>query len=67
MLLEIGAGLALLAGGFGLGRVKNAGKLAAIKAEVTKVESDIASGAKKLAADAETEVKKLIAAVKSHL
>jgi hypothetical protein len=30
--------LAALAAGFGLGRVKNAQKLAAVKAEVTKVE-----------------------------
>jgi roadblock/LC7 domain-containing protein len=40
MILQIAA-LVLAAGaGFGAGRVKNAGKLAAIKAEVNKVQAD---------------------------
>jgi hypothetical protein len=42
--------------GFGLGRVKNAAKLAAVKAEVAKIE-----------ASASAEVAKLVAAIKAKL
>lgn len=42
--------------GFGLGRVKNAAKLAAVKAELVKVEGSISA-----------EVKALVAAVKAKL
>jgi hypothetical protein len=53
--LVVGAVLCLSAG-FGLGRVRNAGKLAAIKAEVVKVEASVVA-----------EVQSLVAAIKSHL
>ena len=56
MVIEALALVAALAAGFGLGRVKNAGKLAAVRAEVAKLE-----------AAGEADVKKVIAAVKSHL
>lgn len=42
--------------GFGLGRVKNAAKLAAVKAELVKVEGSVS-----------TEVKKLVADIKAKL
>lgn len=42
--------------GFGLGRVKNAKKLAAVSTEITKIETGIT-----------TDVKAGIAAIKSHL
>lgn len=47
---------AALAAGFGLGRIKNAGKLAAVKAELSKVETSTVA-----------EVKKLAAAIKAKL
>ena len=42
--------------GFGLGRIKNAAKLAAIKAELVKVEGSVS-----------TEVKSLVAKIKAKL
>lgn len=47
------AGVIGLVVGFGLGRVKNAGKIAAVKAEILKVEGSAVS-----------EVRALVAAVK---
>lgn len=44
------------AAGFGLGRVKNASKVAAVKAEIAKVESS-----------AVAEVKSLVAAIKAKI
>jgi hypothetical protein len=55
MVLAI-AVVAALAAGFGLGRVKDAKKLAAVKAELVKVENSVS-----------TEVKKLVADVRKHL
>jgi hypothetical protein len=40
-----------LAAGFGAGRVKNAGKLAAVKAELVKAETSVVAEVKKLVAD----------------
>jgi len=37
--------------GFGLGRVKDAAKLAAVKAELVKVEGSVSAEVKKLVAD----------------
>ena len=37
--------------GFGAGRIKNAGKLSAVKAELAKVETSTVTEVKKLAAD----------------
>jgi hypothetical protein len=48
--------VASLVAGFGLGRVKNVAKLAAVKAEVVKVENS-----------AVAEVKSLVAAIKAKL
>lgn len=48
--------VACLVAGFGLGRIKNAGKLAAIEAELKKVEGSVVD-----------EVKKLVASIKAHL
>jgi len=56
MLGEIFVGLVLLGVGFALGRIKNPAKLKAIKAELDKIE-----------ATAETDVKKVIAAIKAKL
>lgn len=56
MLLSAAALVGALLVGFGLGRVKNAAKLAAVKAELDKLE---AAGV--------TDVKKVFAAVRSHL
>lgn len=56
MILEAGALFVALAAGFGLGRVKNAAKLAAVKAEIAKAEAAV-----------ETDAKKVIAAVKAKL
>lgn len=56
MILEIVGGIALLAAGFGAGRVKNKAKLAAITAAVTKAENT-----------ATTDVQAVIAEVKSKL
>ena len=55
MLYTIAIIVALLVG-FSLGRIKNAAKLAAIKAELAKVDSLISS-----------DVKKLVAAIKAKL
>jgi hypothetical protein len=43
--------VAALAAGFGLGRVKNAAKLAAVKAELVKAETSVVAEVKKLVAD----------------
>ncbi len=56
MLVTVVIGLVGLGVGFGAGRVKNAAKLAAIEAEVAKVENS-----------AVTEVKTLVAAIKAKL
>ncbi len=56
MVLSVGLVVVGLVAGFGLGRVKNAAKLAAVKAEVEKVE-----------ASAVAEVKTLVAAIKAKL
>ena len=56
MFIEILVGAALFGGGFGLGRVKNAAKLKAVSTVIANAE-----------AKATTEVKALIAEVKSHL
>lgn len=56
MVLAIGALVFAFGLGFGLGRVKNTAKLAAVKAEVAKIE-----------ASASAEVAKLIAAIKAKL
>jgi len=48
--------IAALAAGFGLGRVKNAGKLAAARAELNKLELGVSS-----------EAKSVIAAIRSKL
>ena len=55
MLYTIAIVVALLVG-FGLGRIKNAAKLAAIKVELDKVDNLISS-----------DVKKLIAAIRAKL
>lgn len=55
-MLTLLVGAVCLAAGFGLGRVKDAAKLAAVKAEVLKAESS-----------AVAEVKALVAAVKAKL
>lgn len=51
MVLEIAALVAAAGAGFGVGRVKNAGKLAAVKAELVKVEGSAVAEVKKLVAD----------------
>jgi cell division protein FtsL len=56
MMLYTIAIVTALAVGFGLGRIKNKAKLAAIKAELVKVESSIS-----------TEVKSLVSAIKAKL
>ena len=56
MVLDIVIIGAAVAAGFGLGRVKNAAKLAAIKAELVKAESSVVA-----------EVKSLVAAIKAKL
>lgn len=56
MFIEVAALAASAAVGFGVGRVRNASKLAAVKAELAKVEGSVSA-----------EVKKLVADVKSHL
>ena len=56
MVLALAALVVVAAAGFGLGRVKNAAKLAAVKAEVAKVEGS-----------AVAEVKSLVAAIKAKL
>ena len=55
-MLIVLVGLAALAGGFGLGRVKNASKLAAIKAEIVKVEGVVSA-----------DYEKVVSAIKSKL
>jgi hypothetical protein len=50
-MLHILIDLGLLVGGFGLGRVRNAKKLAAVKAELEKVGADAVAEVKKLVAD----------------
>ena len=49
MLIHIVGSAALLAVGFGAGRIRNAGKLAAVKAELAKVETSTVAEVKKLA------------------
>ena len=56
MLAYIAVGLVCLGLGFAGGRVKNAAKLAAVKAELVKVEGSVVA-----------EVKALVAAVKAKL
>jgi len=56
MIIHIVGALVLLGLGFAGGRVKNAAKLAAVKAEVAKVEGS-----------AVAEVKSLVAAIKAKL
>lgn len=56
MVLAVAALVGAVALGFGLGRVKNAAKLAAVKAEVLKLE-----------ASAVSDVKSVIAAIKAKL
>jgi len=56
MVVEVIALAVAVAAGFGLGRVKNAAKLAAVKAEVAKLE-----------ASAEADVKKVYAAIRAKL
>ena len=48
--------IAAAAAGFGVGRIKNASKLAAINAELAKVKAGVSA-----------EVDKVVAAVKSHI
>ena len=55
MVLEL-AVMAALAVGFGLGRVKNAAKLAAVKTEVKKAEASVVAEVKKLATDIKTKL-----------
>jgi hypothetical protein len=63
MIVEIVVGLVCVGVGFGLGRVKNAAKLAAVKAEIVVLE------AKGLAAEASVVafVKKELVALKAKL
>ena len=56
MVLSVGLVVVGLVVGFGAGRVKNASKLAAVKAEVEKVEASVVA-----------EVKSLVAAIKAKL
>lgn len=63
MLIEAAALLAAAAAGFGLGRVKNAGKLAAISAEIAKLEADASADA----AAAAVKLAGLVAKIKSLL
>lgn len=56
MVLSVIVLLAAAAVGFGLGRVKNSAKLAAVKSEVEKAESSVVA-----------EVKALVAAIKAKL
>jgi hypothetical protein len=56
MILALAALVVAGAAGFGLGRIKNASKLAAVKAELAKAEGS-----------AVTEVASLVAAVKAKL
>lgn len=58
MIFEILGGAVLLAGGFGLGRIKNKKKLAAISAEISALESK-ASSAVPLAGELLSFVSKL--------
>ena len=51
MVLDIVILGAAVAAGFGLGRIKNAAKLAAVKAELVKVEGSVVAEVKKLVAD----------------
>lgn len=51
MLVELLVVALSVAGGFGLGRVKNAKKLAAVRTEVNKVEASTSAEVKKLAGD----------------
>ena len=51
MIVEIVALAVALGLGFGAGRVKNAGKLAAVRAELVKAESSVVAEVKKLVAD----------------
>jgi len=53
-LIVVGAlGLGL---GFGAGRVKNASKLAAVRAELVKAESSVSAEVKKLVADVKAKL-----------
>jgi hypothetical protein len=56
MLTTIVVGLICLGAGFGVGRIKNSSKLAAIKAELVMVQNDIA-----------IDGKALYAKIKAHL
>jgi hypothetical protein len=56
MIIAILGAVALMMIGFGAGRVKNAAKLAAVEAEIAKVEGS-----------AVADVKKLVAAIKAKL
>jgi len=59
--------LVALVAGVGLGRIKNKAKLAAIQAYVNQLEADLASGAKKVEAEAKAELSTLISDLKKKL
>lgn len=59
--------LVALAVGIGLGRIKNAGKLAAVKAEVAAVEAKLKAGLGSLEVKAQAEISALVASIKKHL
>lgn len=58
-MLTLLVGAVCLAAGFGLGRVKNAAKLAAVKTEVVKAEAELASLGVLVSSDVKTFVAKL--------
>jgi hypothetical protein len=59
MIVTLVAVAVAAAAGFGVGRIKNATTLAALKAEVTKIVTAGETDVKKVVADIEAEFKKL--------
>lgn len=56
MILQIIYFLVVLASGFGLGRIKNKSKLAAVSAELNKLKASMQTGAQKFGTEIKSKV-----------